>query len=171
MMLHRPSSRRQSIHTVALLFADSFQSVPHLPKTFHELTAQMLPFGSRSTRRAASCYNRCMDLAAAKRTLERYRDLYIAAYIFGSVARNQSDRHSDIDLILVRETNLPFFDRMREVMDLRLELGNADMLIYTPGELAAMLGEPGRYFVKQAVQSGYRVEGKQSRSDPLASTG
>ena len=33
-------------------------------------------------------------------------------------------------------------------MDLRLEFGAADLLIYTPGELDEMLAEEGRYFVQ-----------------------
>lgn len=52
-------------------------------------------------------------------------------------------------------------------MDLRLEFGAADMLIYTPAELTQMLNEEGRYFVKQAIRTGYRIEGTQNRSKPL----
>ncbi len=115
---------------------------------------------------------RDMDLRAAEAIFARHSDAFLEAYVFGSVAAGTADEHSDVDVILVRDTPLPFFDRIREVMDLRLALGAAvDMLIYTPAELAQMLGEEGRYFVKQAVRTGYRIEGTQGRSKPLAQTG
>ena len=88
--------------------------------------------------------------------------------MFGSVASGTSDDHSDIDVILVRDTELPFFDRVREIMDLRLEFGAADLLIYTPAELNEMLAEEGRHFVKHAVRTGYRIEGTQPRSQSVA---
>lgn len=106
----------------------------------------------------------------AKSIFARHSDTFREAYVFGSVAAGTADEHSDIDVILVRDTRLPFFDRIREVMDLRLEFGAADMLIYTPAELAQMLNEEGRYFVKQAIRTGYRIEGTQNRSKPLAQT-
>ena len=106
----------------------------------------------------------------AKSIFARHADQFIAAYVFGSVAAGSADEHSDIDVILVRDTALPYFDRVREVMDLRLALGAADMLIYTPVELDQMLGQEGRYFVKHAVRTGHRIEGTQQRSEPLAPT-
>ncbi len=104
----------------------------------------------------------------AKAIFARHGDRFIAAYVFGSVAAGTADEHSDIDVILVRDTALPFFDRVREVMDLRLEFRAADLLIYTPAELNEMLAEDGRYFVKHAVRTGHRIEGTQPGSRSLA---
>ena len=109
-----------------------------------------------------------MNLDTAKAIFARHADKFIAAYVFGSVAAGTSDEHSDIDVILVRDTALPFFDRVREIMDLRLEFGAADLLIYTPGELDEMLAEEGRYFVKHAVRTGHRIEGTQPRGGSVA---
>ena len=100
----------------------------------------------------------------------RYADQFVVAYVFGSVAAGTADEHSDIDVIVVRHTTQPFFDRVREIMELRLEFGAADMLIYTPDELEQMLAEDGRYFEKQAVRTGYRIEGTQQRARSLAQT-
>lgn len=111
-----------------------------------------------------------MDLRTAKSIFARHRADFVVAYLFGSVATGSADEHSDIDVILVRDTALPFFDRIREVMDLRLALGAADLLIYTPEELAEMLAEEGRHFVKQSVRTGQRIEGTQQRSGPVAQT-
>ena len=106
-----------------------------------------------------------MNLDTARAIFARHADKFITAYVFGSVAAGTADEHSDIDVILVRDTALPFFDRVREIMDLRLEFGAADMLIYTPAELDEMLAEEGRYFFKHAVRTGYRIEGTQQRAD------
>ncbi len=111
-----------------------------------------------------------MDLDTAKAIFARHAGKFITAYVFGSVAAGTSDEHSDIDVILVRDTARPFFDRVREIMDLRLEFGAADLLIYTPGELDEMLAEEGRYFVKHAVRTGHRIEGTQPRSGSVAQT-
>lgn len=112
-----------------------------------------------------------MDLAGASAIFARYAHQFVVAYVFGSVAAGTADEHSDIDVIVVRHTTQPFFDRMREIMELRLEFRAADMLIYTPDELEQMLAEDGRYFVKQAVRTGYRIEGTQQRGRSLAQTG
>ena len=117
-----------------------------------------------------SCYASRVDLRTAKSIFARHSADFVVAYVFGSVATGRADEHSDIDVILVRDTALPFFDRVREVMDLRLALGAADLLIYTPAELAKMLAEEDRYFVKQAVRTGQRIEGTQQGSGSLAQT-
>ena len=120
---------------------------------------------------AGLCYPRQVDLDSATVIFARYRDQFIAAYIFGSVAAGTEDSASDLDVIVVRDTAAPLFDRMREIMDLRLELGPADMLIYTPREVEQMLAEPGHDFVKQAIRTGYQIEGFQHRGSSLAQTG
>ena len=117
-----------------------------------------------------SCYASRVDLRTAKSIFARHSADFVVAYGFGSVATGRADEHSDIDVIVVRHTTQPFFDRVREIMDLRLEFGAADMLIYTPAELEQMLAEDGRHFVKQAVRTGYRIEGRQQRSRSLAQT-
>ena len=114
------------------------------------------------------CYPHAVNLDTAEAIFARHADKFITAYVFGSVAAGTADEHSDIDVILVRDTSLPFFDRIREIMDLRLEFGAADLLIYTPAELNGMLAEDGRYFFKHAVRTGHRIEGTQPRSRSVA---
>ena len=123
-----------------------------------------------SGRAAPPCYPATVNLDTAKAIFARHAHEFIAAYVFGSVAAGTADEHSDIDVILVRDTDLPFFDRIREIMDLRLEFGAADLLIYTPAELDEMLGEEGRHFFKRAVRTGYRIAGTQQRSRSVAQT-
>ncbi len=57
------------------------------------------------------------------------------AYLFGSFARGDSSRTSDIDLIVIMDTSKPFFERYEEFSELILSLPCAlDLLIYTPKE-------------------------------------
>jgi predicted nucleotidyltransferase len=105
-----------------------------------------------------------MSLDEVTKILQKHRDDFLYAFIFGSYARGTQDEYSDVDIILVRDTRLPYFDRLRELLDLFHDLGRADLLIYTEKELKSMLQEPGRFFIKDAVAEGVKVEGKQRRS-------
>ena len=76
------------------------------------------------------------------------------AVVFGSYARGEADQYSDLDLIIVAETDKTFFKRHEEfsgVYDVWRK--GLDMLIYTPGELAEMLAE-GRAFIELALEEG-----------------
>lgn len=76
------------------------------------------------------------------------------AILFGSFARGEPSRRSDLDLILVQETDRRFLDRYEGLL---LELGklvpdrDLDLLIYTPGELERLAGRP---FVAAALREG-----------------
>jgi predicted nucleotidyltransferase len=112
-----------------------------------------------------------VDLNEVRSCLALHRHLFEEAYLYGSVARGTEDEHSDVDLVLIRDTSLPFFDRMREVFDLVFALGRADLMIYTDRERWEVLNGPGRYFMKDVFQKGIKVEGAQSRSTSVAATG
>lgn len=56
------------------------------------------------------------------------------AVLFGSYARGEEDEVSDVDLLVVERTALPFVERGRAHLPLfRIGLG-VDLLIYTPEE-------------------------------------
>jgi predicted nucleotidyltransferase len=112
-----------------------------------------------------------MDLERVREILLAHRSLFLQAYIHGSVARGTQDAHSDVDLVLVRKTVAPFFDRIREVFDLVFALGRADVLIYTEAEVREITTGPGRYFVKDVFAKGVLVEGAQIRGPALAPAG
>ena len=76
------------------------------------------------------------------------------AILFGSLARNEASRHSDIDLILIQNTNLRFLDRYDGLLasfSQALPEWDVDILIYTPKELAEI---SERFFIKQALSEG-----------------
>jgi predicted nucleotidyltransferase len=74
------------------------------------------------------------------------------AVLFGSYARGTADLASDLDLILVWDTALPFFDRYRAFVDILDAFPGTDLLIYTPSELEEARRRSG--FVDRALQEG-----------------
>jgi predicted nucleotidyltransferase len=62
-------------------------------------------------------------------------------YIFGSFASNAMIPSSDVDIILIQETDIPFLDRGKQFLDI-YEIGpKLDLLIYTPYEFKNLLQE------------------------------
>ncbi len=82
---------------------------------------------------------------------ERTRTL--KAILFGSMARGTGSRRSDIDLLIVQETDRRFFDRFDEFSEVLERVGNrgVDMLIYTPEELRRISHRP---FLKKILAEG-----------------
>jgi predicted nucleotidyltransferase len=112
-----------------------------------------------------------VDVNEVRSCLSLHRHLFQEAYLYGSVARGTEDEHSDVDLVLIRDTSLSFFDRIREVFDLVFALGKVDLMIYTDRERRDIIDGPGRYFMKDVFQKGIRVEGAQGRSTSVAAAG
>jgi predicted nucleotidyltransferase len=82
------------------------------------------------------------------------RHQVVKAILFGSTARGEASKRSDVDLILVQRTDRRFLDRYdRLLYELNLALSNVavEVLIYTPEELAHMAG---RRFVARALREG-----------------
>jgi len=62
-----------------------------------------------------------------------------AAYLFGSLARNEIHAWSDIDLILVVDSKLPFIERPQQFTHLFENIPYAiDLLVYTQEEFAQL---------------------------------
>lgn len=63
----------------------------------------------------------------------------IEAYIFGSFSSSDFDEDSDLDLVIIVRTDLPFFKRHELLPKLNEFLKNeqvpCDLLVYTPEEL------------------------------------
>lgn len=73
-------------------------------------------------------------------------------YLFGSWARSEEDELSDLDLIVIKDTRSPFFDRLRGVSRLLpAEVGGVNILVYTLGEFAKMQKE-GNAFAEMIVE-------------------
>ena len=80
--------------------------------------------------------------------------------LFGSWARGEADELSDVDLVVIKESALPFFDRAREVARLLpSNAGGVDLLVYTPQEFRNMLAG-GNAFAEMIVEEGRVVYGR-----------
>ena len=56
--------------------------------------------------------------------------------VFGSMASGNVTQDSDIDLLIIKQTDKRFFDRIREVVSICDYDVGVDFLVYTPDELA-----------------------------------
>ena len=65
-----------------------------------------------------------------------------SAYIVGSYARQEAQPWSDVDLLIVHETDLPFVERPRSFDELRDFGIHFDILVYTPAEFAVLEEAP-----------------------------
>lgn len=75
--------------------------------------------------------------------------------IFGSLATGNVHSWSDIDLVIVQETDLPFWKRLREIRRFIQPKVGTDILVYTPGEWEEMKGE--RPFFRQEILAKSKV--------------
>jgi len=77
--------------------------------------------------------------------------------VFGSVARGQADAFSDLDIVVIKETDERFVRRILTVSDyLPLDCGSIDVLVYTPGEFERMQ-KVGNPLVAEVVAHGVTV--------------
>jgi predicted nucleotidyltransferase len=73
-------------------------------------------------------------------------------YLFGSWARREEDELSDLDLVVIKQTASPFFERLRQVSGfLPPDIGGVDVLVYTPEEFTKMLQE-GNAFAETIME-------------------
>jgi len=78
-------------------------------------------------------------------------------WVFGSYVSGDFGPQSDVDLILVCATSLPFPLRSREFVDL-LDLGpRLDLLVYTPEEFAGLTSNPTAGFWRNVTRSLLRL--------------
>lgn len=80
----------------------------------------------------------------------------IKAVVFGSYARKTDSRKSDLDLMIIVETNKRFFERYETFNEIfEVIRGPAiDMLIYTPEELKNI---SHRVFIQRILKEGSTI--------------
>lgn len=82
--------------------------------------------------------------AAAKAGVQR-------VILFGSLLHGEPSLHSDLDLLIVWDTPLPFLERTVELYRRLQPQVATDLLVYTPAEMQRMAHTP---LVRQALQEG-----------------
>jgi predicted nucleotidyltransferase len=97
------------------------------------------------------------------RVLKQYEPERIV--LFGSRVRGEADEHSDYDLVVIKRTDRPFLDRLRDMVPYLVELARpVDILVYTPEEFDR-IGEIGLgWAVRQEAVTLY--ESSPSRGRP-----
>lgn len=59
--------------------------------------------------------------------------------LFGSRARGEADEQSDYDIVLIKRTERPFVERLRDMVPYLVQLRRpVDILVYTPEEFEQM---------------------------------
>lgn len=98
------------------------------------------------------------ELDRIVRSLHAYRPQQII--LFGSFARGDYHALSDVDLLIIKDTDVPFFERIGPVLALCEEATglSVEPLVYTPAELAR-IRNAGNSFVEQALTEGIVVYG------------
>ncbi len=77
-------------------------------------------------------------------------------YLFGAYARNEADDVSDVELVVIKNTEEDFFERIRQVVKI-LNLPRAiDVLVYTPDEFREML-DRGNAFAEMIIEEGVTI--------------
>ena len=71
--------------------------------------------------------------------------------LFGSYAQGRADLFTDLDIIVVLDTDLPYVERSGYIYRELSPRVAADVLVYTPQEWQKMQGRP---FIKQALKEG-----------------
>jgi uncharacterized protein len=75
------------------------------------------------------------------------------AYFFGSYGSPDFGPDSDIDLIIVVETDKPFIQRSLDFADLLDIVPSMDILVYTPDEFRGLTEDPSPGFWQSVVAS------------------
>ncbi len=87
-----------------------------------------------------------------RRLTECLKDLGAEKIIlFGSYARGRRDALTDLDLLVVMESDEPFVRRAAGVYGKLMPRVAADILVYTPGEWQEVKERP---FIKKALEEG-----------------
>ena len=73
--------------------------------------------------------------------------------LFGSMADKRLSEWSDIDLVIIHHTNLPFYRRIKQALQLIHPKVGVDLLIYTPDEFAKLSRER-RFFRDEIIEGG-----------------
>lgn len=81
--------------------------------------------------------------------------------VFGSMARGDIHEDSDLDLLIVKETDQPFLQRIDEVLAVLRTDVPVEPLVYTSAELER-LREEGRDFIETILEEGRVVYERRS---------
>lgn len=77
----------------------------------------------------------------------------IKIILFGSLAEGSIGPHSDIDLVIIKETSLPFLKRSSQLIEMLDYDVDIDFFVYTPREFAEALRNK-KFFQAEIIKKG-----------------
>jgi len=92
--------------------------------------------------------------------LNRMTEILIREYqpekliLFGSVAQGEFHEWSDLDLVVIKQTDKPLLERIEEVLRLVRPKVGLDVLVYTPGELESLVDERRVFVLDEIIYKG-----------------
>ncbi len=81
----------------------------------------------------------------------------VEVYLFGSFNTEKFSHHSDVDLFIITDTELPFVERPLLFDDLLDLFPSLDILVYTPDEFKVLTSDPSPGFWSSAVENVKRI--------------
>lgn len=72
--------------------------------------------------------------------------------LYGSVVNGTVHSFSDIDLVVIKDTDKPFYERLEEIIEIAKPDVAADILVYTPEEVEKMVDD--LFFQEEIVKKG-----------------
>lgn len=97
-----------------------------------------------------------------KTELKRWETLLKTYYLpekiilFGSMASGKTEEWSDVDLVIIKNTDKPFLDRIKDVLLLLKPQVGLDVLVYTPQEFEK-LSSASLFFKEEVDKKGVVV--------------
>ena len=76
-------------------------------------------------------------------------------FLFESLVHGEVREWSDLDLVIIKQTDARFLDRVAEVLDLIVQTVGMDILVYTPEEFKELTRT--RPFVREEVRNKSKV--------------
>jgi predicted nucleotidyltransferase len=101
------------------------------------------------------------------KTLEQILTTLITKYqpekviLFGSMATGNVGEWSDLDLVIIKNTSLPFMKRLKEVALLCMAPVSVDYLVYTHEEFDEMVEQNNHFILNEIVSRGKVVYERQ----------
>lgn len=105
--------------------------------------------------------------SAYKKEIERISRHIIREYkpekilLYGSCAAGDPAENSDIDMLIIKQTNLPHHERARQIYRLLREIKYKvpfEALVYTPEEIKTRM-KMGDFFIVDIMKKGRRIYG------------
>jgi predicted nucleotidyltransferase len=80
--------------------------------------------------------------------------------LFGSTARGDTDAASDLDVLVVKDTEEPFVHRLETMAELCPPGIHADILVYTPEEITLMVADKNPFILRALAEGKVVYEAK-----------